>query len=463
MVHAMRTSRGVRLCLGIAVVLVGGGCGARSELDVSLGRKTTTVDATVPRLDAGVPVPPCADAGCAAMSCGSPRPSPGTLLWETHPPSAETFTGPLAADPSGWTYFLGTPGPYPTTYTLVAIDACGILRWQATAATAFINDEQASVVVSGDEVIVQVGAVDGFDRATGAHLWDVSLQAVATDAGDGKLALDDGAEIGPTATASDGTSYVELETVVGAWLLAISPAGALSTVTPLHATDGTVTDMIIDAAGNIDLLFNSIQGALVRSYSPSGALLSSGTFGCLQSFLGPLASGQSFLLMQTAGCALTLQGAPTFNLGGANLDGFGAMAIDADDNVYATVQGLYSFDATGQQRWMEATSEQVIGGPLLGAGGHVFVVESATGDSTDTALTLTALDTGTGTASWQQRFTAREAALGGFPVLLTAAGEIVYASKGVVTAVAAGEGPSTDAEWATPHGGPDQRRAAFGR
>lgn len=456
--------------LGVTAACSWLACGARTALDVPTEATTGAADAAISAIDGGVITPPCVDGGCAATSCAGSMPTPGTVLWQASLPDAGdagSFAGPLAADPSGWTYFLGAPGRYPATYTLVAVDACGVLRWQADAVpTAYINNAQVSVVVSGAQVVVQWGAVDAFDRTTGAHLWNVSLQAVAIDAGDGKLAFDDGAEIGPTVAASDGTRYVELESSVGSWLLAISPAGAVSTVTRLQGTDGTITDMILDAAGNIDVLFNSVNGALVRSYSPAGTLLASGTFGCVQSFLGPLASGSSFLLMQTVGCALTFQGTPAFTLGNAEVsDGFSAMAVDGDDNVCAASAGpgLYGFDATGEQRWMATPTAYVLGGPLLGSGGVVFVMENSNGDSMNASVRLLALEADTGGILWERGFTAKEQPLGGFPILLTAAGQLVFASNGVVTAVAAGQGPSADAEWPTPHGGPDQRRAAHTR
>jgi len=50
-----------------------------------------------------------------------------------------------------------------------------------------------------------------------------------------------------------------------------------------------------------------------------------------------------------------------------------------------------------------------------------------------------------------------------FSVVLTAAEQLVFVSQNNATAVAVARKPSADAEWPSPSGGADNRRAARGR
>jgi len=132
------------------------------------------------------------------------------------------------------------------------------------------------------------------------------------------------------------------------------------------------------------------------------------------------------------------------------------IVIDAANNLYvnATAGVLYSFDATGRQRW---TSPNQTGELMLGTGDELFVADSS-GD----LVTLSALDTTSGSTIWSRSL---EATIGPwFSVLLTAGKHLVFCSRdNVVTAISAGQEPSVDAQWPTVNGAPGQRRAALGR
>lgn len=387
------------------------------------------------------------------------------MLWQFDLPTDLTFAGPRAADADGVTYFLGTPaGPNPRSYALVAVAACGTLLWRSDdIATEFNSGARPTLFVSGDQVVVQWGAVDAFDRRTGARRWNVNIRAYSIRAGFGDPFGNSWASVGPSASTRDGTVFLSFQTsTAGHQLLAISPTGVLSAVATLpRQNDGAPISLIVDRAGQLDVLLNTtLAGALVRSYSTRGDPRFASSFPCVRGFLGALASGTDFILMQTAPCALTLRGERGLSFAAMH-ESFGAAVIDAQNNLYlgGTSRGLRSLDAGGRLRW-SATSAFVVGGPVLGAGRRVFVAEQSEASA---PINLVALNADTGAPLWQRDFAARGSALGGVDLLLTPSGQLVFVSQSRVVSVASGSAPSNDAPWPTPNGGYDQRRAALGQ
>ncbi len=444
------------------------GCGSRTGLEG--GALPSDVS------DSGSPViVGASDAGARApvLPC-TPTSPPGTIAWQTSldgraspDGGGMTFEGPLATDDAGTTYFLGTVGQYPSTYTIVALDSCGRQLWEtAGTPTGQSSQVRPSVLVNGAQLVVQWDAVDAFDRATGNPLWHVDLNTIAGE----NLAGDDGAEIGPSTAAADGTTFVVFETGSLATLVAISPSGAPTTVATTP-NQGDLISLILDAAGHLDILFNSaIDGDYVESYTQAGAPVFSQAFSCNADFLGALASASDFLVMQTGPCVLTLQGAQDFSPTPAPPDegDYAGIVIDAQNNLYANGSSstLFSFDDAGHPRWMTPLANYAVGGPLLGAGGQLFVVEvNLSAMPAPTVATVVALDASTGALAWSRDVptTGNPSTLGYLPVLLTAAQQIVFVAHNLVTSVTAGQAPSAEAQWPTPLGGPDQRAAALGQ
>ncbi len=458
-----RLLRALRLSLALSTV----GCGARTGLSLPSGGS--------PQDDAGVVLPPPVDAGAdvvTPMACTPPGP-PGTVAWQlaldpgtASDAGAIAFTGPWAADPAGATYYLGTAGPAPSTYSVVAVDACGHVLWR-TDGTPYgpSNQVRPTLLLDGDAVVVQIGSVDAFDRSSGAHLWNVSLDALAGE----KLASDDQAEIGPSAAAADGTVYVAFETGSRATIAAITRAGAPSVVTTTP-DQGDLISFILDAAGHLDILFNSaLKGSYVESFTRTGAAVFASSFSCQAGFLGPLASGERFLLMQTGPCVLSLQGTPafTFHPPPVSTD-FSAIVVDGQDRLYVSdsSSGAASYDASGQQRWSRPLPHYAAGGPVLAQNGQLLVLEADFSKRPITQVTVAALETATGKTAWSRDVsTAGDvASLGSTPLLLTSAGQIVFGVGGnVVQSLVAGTSPDLTAAWPTPSGGVDGRNAARGQ
>jgi hypothetical protein len=425
-------------------------CGSRTGLGANPASDASPEASPAPAL-------PCAGTG-----------APGSIAWQTPLGSAAdaggtTFVGPLAAGPDGTTYFVGSVGRYPSDYSIAALDSCGHVAWQTDGtATGPSTQARLSVLVSGDQVVVQWGAVDAFDRATGRPLWHVDLNAIAGE----NLGFDDQAEIGPAAASKDGTVFVVFETSSKATLLAIDPGGVASTVATTR-DDGDLISLVLDADGQLDVLFNSaIDGARVESFTRAGAHAFASSFQCSAGFLGNLASGSDFLVMESGPCVMTLKGAPGFTPTPNPPDsgGFSSIVIDANDDliVNGSDSTLARFDSTGRQRWSTKLAHYAVAGPLLGTGGTVFVVESDVGPGSSGTANVVILDGASGSV---------EASGPGVPAtdvgvyfaLLTAAQHVVVLSGNVVTAFAAGQVASPDAQWPTPLGGPDQRNAARGQ
>jgi outer membrane protein assembly factor BamB len=217
---------------------------------------------------------------------------------------------------------------------------------------------------------------------------------------------------------------------------------------------------ILDGAGNLDILFNSaLDGAYVESFSLGGSPVFATAFTCGPGFLAPLASGHSFIVMQSGACILPIGGGSNVALGGTDTEAsFGAVVVDGDDDLFATTDGgMQSWDSLGNSRWTSELSG-VVGGPLLGTGDALFVA------TTDSSMvpTFVALDTATGVIRWSHIASAPPLPDGYLAPLLTSAQELVFVSGNHAIAVFAGESPDPSAEWPTPSGGPSQTRAALG-
>jgi hypothetical protein len=434
----------------LAALLAPAGCGARTPLNVYDG-------------DAA----PDAPGHPSTLPCGAVA-APGTVVWQTATGSDATFTGPWAADESGTTYFLGvisSPGGSPLGYQVAALDSCGRLRW-ASSPTALepLNGARPGLLLAGDRVVVEWSAVDAFDRKSGAHLWNVDLNAIAGT----NLAFDSFAEIAPPAAAADGTTLVAFEWSGGGDIVSIDAGGSASKLASFDPA-GDLISLIVDGAGQIDILLNTaLSGALVDSYSRDGSRVFESSFSCSAMSLGPMASGNAFLAMQTGPCILTLSGQPGFSPSAGTGD-YRQMVIDAENNLYVAddASDLFSFDTGGRVRWTATSKLPSIGGPVLGADNRVFVARADLSSGWDlvSSVTFVAVDAASGSAAapWVVSTRLPPAALIGFPFLLTAAEQLVFAGNGNVTALAAGVEPAAKAQWPTATGGTDGRQAALGR
>jgi outer membrane protein assembly factor BamB len=428
-----------RVIVSLALALVA--CGARAGLDGPLPA------ATLP--DGGQPVPavlPCA--GTSAV---------GAIAWQTPlGQPEERVRGPVAADDAGTTYFFVARATNPTDYTLVALDSCGRVLWRTDPVAAPTLNAPSSFLVRGDQLVAQWGGVDGFDRATGKHLWNVDLDALAGE----NLGLDDFSSIGPVIAAKDGTAYLAFETGATAALIAIDKAGH-TTALATTPNEGSIVSLVLDGAGHLDVLFNTaLRGALVKSFTTAGATVFSASFVCQSGFLGELASSSKYLVMQTGPCVLSLGGdtglwPPPVGADTVDYDG---IVIDGADNAYAkdSAGDVFSFDGAGQKRWKLPVGKALVAGPLLATGDQVLVVAS---EAPSPPAMVVTIDAKTGASLSTRTVGAFE----GTDALLTAAQHLVFVGGNVATAVAMGQVPAPDAQWSTVNGGADQRRAAGGR
>ncbi len=415
-----------------------GRCGARTELATQAG-------------------PRAPHRSCRAVEHRSAR-----KVWQVSLPNDQAFTGPWAADDAGTTYFLGTsPAQYPTTYTIAALDSCGALRWQsAPRPPGFLNGASPDVVVDGDRVLFQWGTVDAFDRMTGAHLWNVDLDAYAGE----KLAGDDFAEIGPLAVSADGTAFLTMTYGTRAVILSIDATGTPQTVANVSGDTGDLSGFVLDAADHLDILFNSVDGEIVTSYARDGSKVFSSAFACNIGFLGPLAAGSSFVVMQSGPCGMDLTGASLFSP--PNDDSAQSVTIDATNNLYlAGGNAFASLDPTGSPRWTTPGSDFVVSAPLLATQGQVFTAQlPASIASTAGPLSIVSYDAATGVEL--ARYPTDAMVPGGsiptIPTLVTAAAQVVFSVGGTATAIAVGQTADNSAQWPTGAGGPDRRNAALG-
>jgi outer membrane protein assembly factor BamB len=372
----------------------------------------------------------------------------------------------MAADPSGDTYFAHDGFLFNSTVaggsSIIALDPCGIVRWRAPWNHAQKQDEQAFLMVSGEQLIAEHGDVEAFELASGAHLWTADLSGLA-GAGD----LSD-AYLGAPVAASDGTSYLTATNDQGAtWLLAIDASGVAKVLAsvPNIAPNGSPMGLILDSAGRLDLSL-----AESNVFLAPGAIDVFGRDGSLE-IITPLANvGPQNLLMAGTGFVLNestgdLVGPDGGVLGRLPLAPDEPAVIDAQGNVFAVGQStavtVSRLDLAGAVRWgapFPGVVWEYYGGPVLGDGAELFFLAQTLDADNQEGATVAAIDVEDGTTeTWS------------FPgvtpayLLLTAAGEVVFASGGQVVSLASGgERPAADAPWPTPRGGVDQRGAALG-
>jgi outer membrane protein assembly factor BamB len=405
-------------------------------------------------------------------------------VWQVALPGDQLFTGPWATDDAGFTYFLGTDSAQlPMEYTIVALDSCGRLVWRSSPRSPNSTSDTGSpgIVVAGQRVLFQSGTVDAFDRATGEHLWNTDLDAFAGEL----LAHDDQASVGPLAVSSDGTAFLTLGTHVkpvgteygrSTVLLSIDTVGnpqKLADVTADTGYTGEIDGFVIDAADHLDLLYydyKGVVGGALTSYARDGSMVFSSAFPCDAGYLGPLAAGSSFVVMQyTRPCGMGLTGSPSY----AQPHNYDALAVtlDAANDMYLAGKHMVSgLDATATSRWIVSAGELILSAPLLATGGELFVASlPATWETASMSgpISIVSYDTATGTevARYPTKVVI-PAGVSGPPrprMLLTAAAQVVFSLRGTVTATAVAQVPDPTAQWPTILGGPDQRNAALGR
>jgi hypothetical protein len=448
-------------------------CGARSELPV--GTRSCSHATAGTQVESDLP-------------CG--HATAGTQVWQVALPSDQVFTGPWATDDAGYTYFLGLePAQVPTAYTIVALDSCGRLVWRSSPRSPnTTSDTLWGVVVDGQRVLFQSGTVDAFDRATGAHLWNTDLDAFAGEV----LAHDDQATAGPLAVSSDGTAYLTLGTHVkpvgvaygrSTVILSIDTAGNPQKVADFTADTGytgAIEGFVLDAADHLDVLYdadNGFVGGTVTSYARDGSMVFSSAFPCDTGYLGPLAAGSSFVVMQEGRpCGMGLTGSLPYSQPPHNYDAF-ALTLDAANDMYLAghfstdaKDWVTSLDTTATPRWAVSAGELVLSAPLLATSCELFVASLPSTWETASMpgpISIVSYDTTTGTE------VARHPTKVVIPedltrpprlkMLLTAAAQVVFSFGGTATATAVAQVPDPTARWPTSAGGPDQRNAALGR
>lgn len=447
MVPMRATLRRALGALAFAVLPIASSCGARTELA-----------SVAPSQDAGPPT-------CAQRLASAP---PGSVVWTF--PFATPAAGPVAADPSGATYFIAVEaltGAQGFTYTVLSVDACGALRWQSEPVRSVTTSGTRPVaMVTGDQLVVQTVSVDAFDLATGARRWSTDLAAFGAAAGLGNVFTQTGGPVGPAAAFADGSMLVNFGDAKA--LLRVDRRGAVSVFSRgASAFPGVAVSLAIDAAGHVDMLVNStLRGTLVVSFDASGAVRFAASLDCTRSFIGELVSGRSFVAQQNGLCALGFDGASRFN---NRAQTGGALVVDAADNLYFTVnQGFASADVSGRSRWARSLDSAMFPSVALGSR-DVFALVQPNDDAP--RMGIIALDRSTGATTWST--TLREhrletvLRLNPFPVgrmLLVAPGVLVLGGASMALGVGTGRQLVDPlAPWPAPRGGVDQRAAATGR
>jgi hypothetical protein len=350
------------------------------------------------------------------------------VLWQTTLTTDTYLVGPMAADPSGDTYFAHDGFLFNSTVaggsSIIALDPCGIVRWRVPWNHAQKQDEQAFLMMSGERLIAENGDVEAFELASGAHLWTADLSGLA---GAGDLS---GAYLGAPVAASDGTSYLTATNDEGAtWLLAIDASGVAKVLAsvPNIAPNGSPMALILDSAGRLDL-------SLVESnvFRAPGAIDVFGRDGSLEittplANVGPenlLMSGTGFVLNESTGDLVGLDGGVWGRLPVAPDE---PAVIDAQGNVFAVGQStalrVSRLDLAGVVRWgagFPGAVWEYYGGPVLGDGQQLFFLAQTLDADNQEGATLAAIDVDDGTSvTWS---------FPGFTpgyMLLTAAGGVI--------------------------------------
>jgi outer membrane protein assembly factor BamB len=395
------------------------------------------------------------------------------VLWRTRLATDLHLTGPLAADPSGATYFaydpsvLGQPG----RPSLISIDSCGNVLWRVPWDHRKVDYVRLYLMVSGDRLIAHYGDVQAFDLVTGQHLWTADIAGLI---GSSKIFIDT-----PVA-AADGTVYlVAMDVAAPATttsIVAIDSNGAARVLGPVPNVKDTtfVTDLILDSTGQFDLSLTG--GNVFRTGGTPGTINTFRRDGSLAQITAvpnvlpgtSLLAGPGLVLNEASGTSLGPGGEVLGHLG---ISAVWSAVMDAQSNVFGITQGegpvVTKFDPAGSVRWKSAPfrgapNNEPGAGPLLADGAHVFFLADVwDGGSTGRTGVLAAIDTETG-AQTTWRFPGGGASDG--PLLLTPAAELVFKVGGEVVAVSSGgERPPMDAPWPTCRGGIDQRSAALGQ
>jgi hypothetical protein len=395
----------------------------------------------------------------------------GQVLWQTTLVTDRYLVGPLAADPSGATYYVDdgfeVGGVVDGGSRIMSLDECGNLRWNKPWSHYYNDSVSTHLVVSGSRLIASNGDVRAFDLATGDELWTADLVTWGNQQGLGDLSGSD--SLGAPAVTADGTVYLTAYSMAQTWLLAIDTTGAPSVVAPVPGTTdgGFATDLIVDNAGQLDV------SVVFTNVTPGpGAIVSLGRDGGVgwqvpmmsMGYQERLMSGTSFVLAEDSATVLDLGGGVRGSLGGgfakpAVVDAPGAIyAISAVSSAGMTV-GAWNADLS--TRWSTVlpgnTFYEYTGGPLLGDGSHLFFLQQLNaGTSITTAVS--ALDQQTGT---QVAWPFAEESPG--YMLLTPTGELVFTLGQRAVALSSGGEKSADTLWPTPRGGIDQRGVAKGQ
>jgi len=460
--------------LWLSMWLGASACGSRSQLldcapfDTSAGGGST-----------GDPcAPPAVTATCAEFIADA---EPGSEVWSTTlDTGALRLVGPLSADAEGGTYYAAAEsGLY--TKTILALDACGALRWQSdiegvVAANGVLT---RVMVAAGRLLLVSPGNVVALDIASGEHLWTADLQGFGEAGGlgvpPGKVVA-----LGFAAARADGTVFTTIANDLDVWIVSVSPEG--DKIHPVAKIDHYLSPMsyplsaqelVIDAAGDVILAgrASSGSGAPVHAFTPEGEAVFAVTLpngGLGQSLVaGPDdVAGPSFWILNLDGTlrADSLTGGPAYSFwdGPSVIDADGALYVVGSDYPQGSkVPLLGRFTPAGEHVWSVPLDESVYGGPVLGDHDRVFVLTSAGFEpGSPTHIVAFGAD---GSLAWKTDV-GPSGQIPSYWLLQSAAGALIVVRDGQVRAFASGGSkPPTCAYWPTPGGDLGQRACARGR
>jgi hypothetical protein len=472
----------LRFVVGAALVcvLLLLACGSRTGLalpgaadaagvpgDAGVGFQDAAVES-----DASLDSQPGFDVTPVACPGSVPSTPAGQIVWQTDLVTDRYLTGPLAADPQGNTYYVDDGalwgGHVDGGSRVMSLDDCGRLRWNQPWEHYDNGSVGTHVMVSGSRLIASNGDVMAFDLTSGDVLWQADMVSFASQAGIGDLTQSD--TLGATAAAADGTVYVVVNTQVGSWVVAIDTSGmpsVLASLPPVVMKGGEATDIILDAAGNLDvpMSFTNVNpgpGQIV-SLSRSGQLLATTMVNAI-TYQDHLMSTKMALVSEDQGIVVGLGGGVVGTLGTqlaapAVLDGAGVLY--AFSSVTSAGQAVSAWAPDLTPLWttnlVGNAFFELTGGPLLGDGSHVWVLQQVS-VSQPYMTAVSAFDRARGTQmGWS--FPGESP---GFAILVPP-GELVFAIGTRAVAIStAGEGPGTSL-WPTFRGGNDQRGAAAGQ
>jgi len=454
------------------------GCGSRTGLFSTVGADSGSFPG-----DSGVGSYPDAIADSASepiepfdvnpgggQVCARDTPA-GTVIWKTTLVTDRYLVGPMAADPSGATYYVDDGflfgGVVDGGSTIMSLDPCGNPRWR-TPWNHFYNDSVTThLMVSGSRLIAVNGDVRAFDLSTGDELWTADLVTWAREQGLGDVSGSDSI-MAPVVTA-DGTVYLTAYTASQTWLLSIDMTGAPSLVAPVPDTadGGFATDLIVDNVGNLDV------PVVFTHVSPGpGEIVSFAHDGGVQWEAQLPQLGYQDHLMSGATSLLNEDTAGLFGFGGTIVGQLQAQfskpaVVDSQGDFFAISAASSaaitagSWAPDGTPRWSTNITSGGFygynGGPLLGDGSHVFYLSQLYDGTTETA-SVESLEQASGAlVTWT--FADRSPGY----MLLTPAGELVFTMGTYAIALSSGGELPADTVWPAPRGGVDQRGVARGQ